>query len=107
MKTKPSKIVIEDLDIKGMMKDKSKSKAIQSQKWYDLREKLTYKCEKNGIQLVVADKRYASSKLCSFCGHKKKVLRLDERVYKCEKCGMSIDRDYNAALNLRNYGIVE
>lgn len=107
VKTKPSKIVIEDLDIKGMMKDKSKSKAIQSQKWYDLRKKLTYKCEKNGIQLVVADKRYASSKLCSFCGHKKKVLGLDERVYKCEKCGKSIDRDYNAALNLRNYGIVE
>lgn len=107
VKTKPSKIVIEDLDIKGMMRDKSKSKAIQNQKWYDLREKLTYKCEKNGIQLVVADKRYASSKLCSCCGNKKRVLRLDERVYKCEKCGKSIDRDYNAALNLRKYGIVE
>lgn len=107
VKTKPSKIVIEDLDIKGMMKDKSKSKAIQNQKWYDLRKKLTYKCEKNGIQLVVADKRYASSKLCSCCGNKKKVLRLDERVYTCEKCGISMDRDYNAALNLRKYGIVE
>lgn len=107
VKTKPSKIVIEDLDIKGLMKDKSKSKAIQSQKWYDIREKLTYKCEKNGIHLIVADRRYASSKLCSCCGNKKKVLRLDERVYTCEKCGMSMDRDYNASLNLRKYGIVE
>lgn len=105
VKTKPSKIVIEDLDIQGLMRDKSMSKAIQEQKWYDIRTKLEYKSQLHGIELVIANRYYASSKRCSCCGKKKKFLSLSERTYYCDKCGLILDRDYNASLNLRQYGI--
>lgn len=99
VKTKPSTVVMETLNIKGMMKNKHLSKAIAQQKLYDFKVKLQYKCEKNGIRFIEADKWYPSSKLCSCCGQIKKDLKLSDRVYECD-CGLKIDRDLNAAINL-------
>ena len=107
VKTKPSQIVIEDLNIRGMMKNKHLSKAIQQQEFYKFRQYLTYKCQFYGICLTVADRFYPSSKTCSCCGSKKKFLSLKERTYICSECGLTIDRDFNAALNLRNYALVQ
>ncbi|WP_339318605.1 transposase [Paenibacillus sp. FSL R10-2734] len=104
VKTKPSKIVIEDLNVSGMMKNKHLSKAIQEQKLHDFKVKLTYKCDKYGIELVEADRWYPSSKMCSNCGTLKNDLKLSDRVYHCT-CGLHIDRDLNAAINLANCGI--
>jgi putative transposase len=103
VKTKPSKIVIEDLNVSGMMKNKHLSKAIQEQKLHDFKVKLTYKCDKYGIELVEADRWYPSSKMCSNCGTLKNDLKLSDRVYHCT-CGLHIDRDLNAAINLANCG---
>lgn len=103
VKTKPSCIVIEDLGISGMMKNKHLSKAIQDQLLYFFRQCLTYKSAfYGGIELRVAPRIYPSSKMCSKCGHIKKFLSLSERTYRCECCGLTIDRDFNASLNLRN-----
>lgn len=101
VKTKPSYIVIEDLDIKSMMKNKHLSKAIASQKFYEFRTKLGTKCEQYGIELRIVDKWYPSSKICHECGNVKKDLKLSDREYICE-CGYHEDRDYNASLNLRD-----
>ena len=106
VKTKPSKIVIEDLNIKGMMKNKHLSKAIAQQGFYEFKRQLQYKCEFNGIEFVEADKWYPSSKTCSECGHIKSKLSLSERTYICEECGCVIDRDYNASINLSRYELV-
>ena len=103
MKTKPSKLVVEDLNIKGLMKNKHLSKAIMEQCFYKFISILKYKCEWNGIELIKADRFYPSSKLCSCCGYIKKELRLDDRTYKCNFCGLVMDRDVNASLNLANY----
>jgi len=103
VKAKPSKIVIETLNIKGMMKNKHLSKAIAQQGLHRLKTYLQYKCELYGIELVEADKWYPSSKLCSCCGNKKEKLSLSERTYICEQCGTAIDRDLNAAINLSRY----
>lgn len=100
---KPRFICIEDLNVSGMMKNKHLSKAIQNQRFYEFRRQLEYKCSANGIQLVVADRFYPSSKLCSCCGKIKKDLKLSDRIYKCE-CGNIIDRDFQASLNLKAYG---
>ena len=100
---KPKFICIEDLNVSGMMKNKHLAKAVQQQGFYEFRRQLTYKCEDNGIQLIIADRFYPSSKLCSCCGNIKKDLKLSDRIYKCE-CGNVIDRDYQAALNLKKYG---
>lgn len=100
---KPRFICIEDLNIKGMMKNRHLSKAIQNQKFFEFRKQLKYKCDNKGIQLIIADRFYPSSKLCSCCGKIKKDLKLSDRIYKCE-CGNVIDRDFQASLNLRNYG---
>lgn len=100
---KPKFICIEDLNVSGMMKNKHLAKAVQQQSFFEFRRQLTYKCEENGIQLIVADKFYPSSKLCSCCGNIKKDLKLSDRVYRCE-CGNVIDRDFQAALNLKTYG---
>ena len=100
---KPKFICIEDLNVSGMMKNKHLSKAVQQQGFYGFRRQLTYKCEDNGIQLIIADRFYPSSKLCSCCGNIKKDLKLSDRVYKCA-CGNIIDRDFQAALNLKTYG---
>ena len=100
---KPRFICIEDLNIKGMMKNRHLSKAIQNQKFFEFRKQLKYKCDNKSIQLIIADRFYPSSKLCSCCGKIKKDLKLSDRIYKCE-CGNVIDRDFQASLNLRNYG---
>ena len=103
VKTKPSKIVIEDLDVSRMLKNKHLSEKISEQNFYKFREILTYKCKLNNIELVIADKFYPSSKTCSCCGHIKQDLKLKDRVFKCPTCGFEIDRDLNAAINLANY----
>lgn len=100
---KPKFICIEDLNVSGMIKNKHLAKAVQQQGFYEFRRQLTYKCEDNGIQLIIADRFYPSSKLCSCCGNIKKDLKLSDRVYKCA-CGNIIDRDFQAALNLKTYG---
>ena len=100
---KPRFICIEDLNVSGMMKNKHLSKAVQNQGFYEFHRQLEYKCKDKGIRLVVADRFYPSSKLCSYCGNIKKDLKLSDRIYKCE-CGNVIDRDYQAALNLKSYG---
>lgn len=106
VKTKPSRVVIETLNIKGMMKNKHLSKAIAQQGLYEFKRQLQYKCEFNGIEFVEADKWYPSSKTCSECGHVKAKLSLSERTYICEECGCVIDRDYNASINLSRYELV-
>lgn len=98
---KPSYITIEDLNISGMMKNRHLSKSISSQKFFEFRTKLTAKCKQNNIELRVVDRWYPSSKTCSQCGEVNKGLKLKDRVYKCE-CGLSIDRDLNASINLKN-----
>lgn len=103
VKTKPCKIVIEDLNIKGMLKNKYLSKAISEQSFYKFANILKYKCEWNSIELLKADRFYPSSKKCSCCGNIKKDLRLKDRIYKCINCGLTIDRDFNSSLNLANY----
>lgn len=106
VKTKPSRLVMETLNIKGMMKNKHLSKAIAQQGWYEFKRQLQYKGEKYGIEFVEADKWYPSSKTCSHCGNVKTKLSLSERTYHCEACGLSIDRDWNASINLSRYGLV-
>lgn len=97
----PEAIVIEDLYIEGMRKNRGIAEKINEAKFYDFRKKLTYKCDWYEIKLIVADRWYASSKICSCCGHKKEKLSLNERIYICDECGTVIDRDFNAALNLK------
>ena len=101
VKTKPSYITIEDLNVKGMMKNKHLSKSVASQKFYEFRIKLETKCKELGIELRIVDRWYPSSKLCHECGSIKKDLKLSDRDYICE-CGYHADRDYNASLNLRD-----
>ena len=101
VKTKPSYITIEDLNVKGMMKNRHLSKAVASQKFYEFRTKLKAKCNENGIELRVVDRWYPSSKMCHCCGTIKKDLKLSDRIYRCD-CGYVEDRDVNAALNLRD-----
>ena len=101
VKTKPSYITIEDLNVSGMMKNKHLSKAVASQKFYEFRIKLQAKCNENGIELRVVDRWYPSSKTCHCCGAIKKDLKLSDRIFKCD-CGYTEDRDFNAALNLRD-----
>lgn len=100
---KPNRIVIEDLNVQGMMKNRHLSKAIQEQNFYEWRRQLEYKCEFYGIPLVIVDRFYPSSKTCSCCGSIKTNLKLSDRTYKCDECGANLDRDYNAALNLMSY----
>ncbi|GAB6549538.1 RNA-guided endonuclease TnpB family protein [Bacillus cereus] len=101
-KTKPYRVVIEDLHVKGMMKNKHLSKAIAKQGFYEFKRQLDYKCKLRGIELVLADRFYPSSKTCSRCGEIKKDLKLKDRIFKCI-CGFTIDRDINASINLSNY----
>ena len=101
VKTKPSYITIEDLNISGMMKNRHLSKAVASQKLYEFRIKLKAKCDENGVELRVADRWYPSSKICHCCGTIKRDLKLSDRIYRCS-CGYIEDRDFNASLNLRD-----
>ena len=101
VKTKPSYITIEDLNVNGMMKNRHLSKAVASQKFYEFRTKLQIKCNENGIELRIVDRWCPSSKTCHCCGAIKKDLKLSDRIFKCS-CGYVEDRDLNAALNLRD-----
>ena len=103
VKTKPSYIALEDLNVKGMMKNRHLSKAVQQQCFGEFRRQIEYKSAWNNIPVIIADRFFPSSKLCSCCGNIKKDLKLSDRIYKCE-CGNVIDRDYQAALNLKRYG---
>ena len=106
VKTKPSYITIEDLNVSGMMKNKHLAKAVQQQKFYQFRQLLTRKCKENGIELRIVDRWFPSSKICNCCGQIKKDLKLSDRIYKCD-CGYTEDRDYNASLNLKDATIYE
>jgi putative transposase len=99
----PKLVVMENLNVAGMMKNKHLSKAIQEQCFYEFRRQMAYKCERNGIEYVEADRFYPSSKACSCCGAVKHNLMLRDRTFICPECGLEIDRDYNAAINLMNY----
>ena len=96
---------MEDLNIKGMMKNRHLSQSIGEQCWGEFIRQMKYKCEWLNIPFFQADRFYASSKICSCCGHKKNNLKLKDRIYHCEHCGTTIDRDFNAALNLSRYVI--
>ena len=104
VKREPSFIVMEDLNVTGMMKNKHLAKAVQEQKLAEFYRIIRYKCEWNGIRFITADSFYASSKTCSVCGSIKKDLKLSDRIYRCEHCGATIDRDLNASINLCQYG---
>jgi len=95
-----SKVVIEDLLVSGMLKNRRLARAIADVGFYEFRRQMEYKCRWYGSKLVVASRTFPSSKMCSQCGHRKKELSLSEREYKCHQCGLEIDRDLNAALNL-------
>ena len=103
VKNKPYRIVIEDLNVYGMIKNKHLSDSVRKQCFNKFRQYITYKAELYGIGLVIADRFYPSSKTCSECGSIKKDLKLKDRVYRCPHCGVVIDRDYNASLNLSMY----
>ena len=101
VKTKPSHITIEDLNVSGMMKNRHLSKAVASQKFYEFKTKLLAKCKENGIELRIVDRWFPSSKTCHCCKNIKKDLKLSDRIFRCD-CGYIEDRDFNAALNLRD-----
>ena len=103
IKRKPSFICIEDLNVSGMMKNRHLSEAIQQQGLYEFRRQIEYKARWNNIPVIIADRFFPSSKMCSCCGHIKKDLKLSDRIYKCE-CGNIINRDFQASLNLKKYG---
>ena len=103
IKRKPSFICIEDLNVNGMMKNRHLSKEVQQQGFYEFRRQIEYKAKWNNIPVIIADRFFPSSKMCSCCGHIKKDLKLSDRIYKCE-CGNIINRDFQASLNLKKYG---
>lgn len=103
VKTKPCRIVVEDLNVKGMLKNKHLSKAVQEQCFHKFTSILEYKSKFSGIEFVKADRFYPSSKTCSYCGAIKKDLKLKERVFICPSCNHRIDRDKNASINLSRY----
>ena len=99
----PQTVVMEDLNVSGMMKNRHLAKAIQNQRLYEFIRQMQYKCEERGIEFVQVSHFYPSSKTCSNCGAIKRDLKLSERTFVCPECGLHIDRDYNAALNLMRY----
>ena len=105
LKERPSRIVMEDLNVKGIMRNKYLAESVAEQKFYKFISTMKYKCGWNGIEFVQADRFYPSSKTCSHCGHIKKDLKLNDRIYICSECGLAIDRDLNASINLMNYGL--
>lgn len=106
VKTKPSRIVMENLNVSGMMKNKHLAKLIAQQKFFEFKRQIKYKSRLIGIPVIEVNKFYPSSKMCSCCGNVKKELKLSDRIYKCSICGLVIDRDYNASINLANYKLV-
>lgn len=107
MNREPKFICIEDLNVKGMMKNKHLSKAVQAQGFHEFRRQIEYKANWHNIPVIVADKWYPSSKTCYCCGYIKKDLKLSDRTYICPECGNKIDRDYQASINLERYGEAE
>ena len=103
IKGKPCRVVMEELDIQTMKKDKHLAYLLQGTMMYEFKRVLKYKCELHSIDFKTVNKYYASSKICSCCGNRKTILSLSTRKYVCEQCGLVIDRDLNAALNLKNY----
>lgn len=101
----PCKVTMEDLNVKGMMKNRHLARAVLEQCFYEFLRQMEYKCAWNGIEFAKADRYFASSKTCSCCGSYLKGLKLSDRTYKCPMCGLEIDRDYNAATNLMNYKV--
>ena len=101
---KPKFIVLEDLNVKGMMKNKHLSEVVAEQCFYEFYRQIEYKSLWNNIKFIIADRFYASSKICSRCGILKKDLKLSDRIYKCDNCKTVIDREKNASINLYNYG---
>lgn len=99
----PYRVVMEDLNVTGMMKNRHLSRVIGEQCFGEFIRQMKYKCEWNGIEFIQADRFYPSSKTCSCCGLVKSNLKLSDRTYVCESCGLVIDRDYNAAINLSRY----
>jgi putative transposase len=97
-----NRIVIEDLNVSGMVKNHNLASAILDGGFYEFKRQLQYKCKWNSVELVIADRWFASSQLCSDCGHRQKM-PLKQRIFKCEDCNLELDRDLNAAINLRNY----
>ena len=102
MKTKPRWITLEDLNISGMMKNRHLSKAVAQQKFFEFKTKLMAKCKEYGIELRIVERFYPSSKLCHECGNIKSELKLSDRVYICSECEHTLDRDFNASLNLKD-----
>lgn len=105
IKLNPEVVCMEDLNVKGMMKNRHLARAIGEMGFYDFILKMKQKCEMNGIKFIQADRFFPSSKTCYKCGCIKKDLKLSDRIYKCGNCGNVIDRDYNAAKNLASYGL--
>ena len=103
IKREPSFIVLEDLNVKGMMKNRHLARSVQEQGFGIFREMIEYKAERNNIEVVIADRYYPSSKLCNCCGYKKVDLKLKDRTFVCPNCGYTEDRDFNASLNLKLY----
>lgn len=103
VKTKPSKVVMEDLNISRMFKNRYLAEQVAEQKFYEFRHMMQYKCHVRNIEFILANRYYPSSKTCSHCGNIKHDLKLSDRTYRCEKCGLVIDRDLNASINLANY----
>lgn len=101
----PRFIVMEDLNVSGMMKNKHLAKAVQQQCFYEFLRQITYKSNNHNIRLIIADRWYPSSKKCSCCGNIKHDLKLSDRIYYCDVCGLIIDRDYQASINLRNFAL--
>ncbi|SHK27845.1 putative transposase [Selenomonas ruminantium] len=107
IKRKPSFICLEDLNVQGMMKNKHLSEKVQEQNLYEFRRQIEYKANWAKITVVIADRWYPSSKTCIKCGYMKKDLNLSDRTYVCPYCGNVIDRDFQAAMNLKRYGEAE
>ena len=103
IKREPSFIVLEDLNVSGMMKNRHLARNVQEQGFSTFRTMIKYKAERNNIKVVIADRYYPSSKLCNCCGYKKVDLKLKDRIFVCPRCGYKKDRDLNASLNLRDY----
>ena len=103
VRTKPKAIVLEHLNVAGMRKNKYLSHSLQETSISTFKQMLISKAESHGIEVVLADRFYPSSQICSHCGNRKVDLKLSERVYKCPVCGLEIDRDFNASINLKHY----
>lgn len=106
VKRKPSFISLEDLNVSGMMKNRHLAKAVQEQSFYSFKKILSYKAKLNNIQIIEVPMFYPSSKTCSVCGTVKSDLKLSDRVFICSECGNKMDRDLNASINLKNYGLL-